>query len=57
MSDGLESRISDACKKGIECGLVEPELARMYFATMAMLIRQRSPEQVERVERERGLRA
>jgi hypothetical protein len=34
----------------------DPELARAGFKTMADLIAQRSPEQIERMERERGLR-
>jgi hypothetical protein len=35
----------------------DPEIARAGFEAMAMLIGLRSPEQIERMERERGLRA
>jgi hypothetical protein len=50
-----ELKIHDACKKGIDCGLTDPELARMYFEAMAMLIAERSQEQVDRMEALKGL--
>jgi hypothetical protein len=55
--DDLERRIREECEKGVECGLADPNQARAHFAALAELHEQRSLEQVELMERTRGLRA
>lgn len=62
LSHALSQReIDDALEREIETARLammsesDPELRRDFCSCMTQLIAQRSPEQVERMERERGL--
>ena len=55
--DALEQVIRAAYDAAVDAWRAgDREAAREHFADMAALIRLRSPEQIERMERERGLK-
>lgn len=53
----LEREIETAYRIAMRFAVSDPELSREGFKVMGMLIARRSPEQVARIERDRGLRA
>jgi hypothetical protein len=52
----LEAEIENAFQKMLAAHADE-DVARNWFHVMVALVRRRSPEQIERMERARGLRA
>lgn len=53
----LEREIETAHRFAMKYATIDPELAREAFSIHARLVARRSPEQVAKLERERGLRA
>jgi hypothetical protein len=55
MTDLERERLIESCRTIVECA-VEPDWKRWAADRMRELIAERSPQQVEQIERSRGLR-